>query len=131
MILRPDKLVAYLPDFASLSTVARALREALQACPAQGVPFTAPIDEAGMLSWGMDPHRETASNGSSIAESWRSRLVRQLATAVLEAKRSASSVDPASFALDRLRLQGIDTETWVPKHSIWQHTGGNYAIADQ
>ena len=127
MVFRPDKLVAYLPDFASLSQTASLLREGLNGSPAQGVPFTAPIDEAGLLSWGMDPRKEFTANGRQIAESWRSWIVKELAGAIVEAKSSPAAIEPVDFALDKLRLQGIDSETWVPKQSMWSSTRGRYA----
>src|SRR5262249_32886599 len=47
-VLRPDKLVAYFPTFEALAAAAERLRSRLSRCGAQGVPFTAPIDDAGL-----------------------------------------------------------------------------------
>jgi hypothetical protein len=122
-LLRPDKLVAYLPHFAALSATAEVLEKALNGCPAQGVPFTAPIDAAGLLSWGMDPPQNITSFDRERHESWRSWITHQLAAAILEAKMPAAAVEPWQYALDRLQLEGIDTETWVPKQALWQNAG--------
>jgi hypothetical protein len=119
-VLRPDKLVAYLPDFASLARTAGTLQKAIKEYPAQGVPFTAPIDAAGFLSWGMDPPQDVTSFDRERHESWRSWLTSQLAIAILEVK-TAAEIEPWQYALDRLRLEGIDTETWVPKQALWQN----------
>ena len=126
MILRPDKLVAYLPNFTALATTANELQKVLQDRPAQGVPFTAPIDAFGLLSWGMDPRKQVASNGSHIPESWRSWITNRLAAAVLEAKSSTLDIEPLEYVLDRIRLLGVDTETWALKQSIWQDAGRSY-----
>ncbi|MFN2135886.1 MAG: hypothetical protein ACK2UK_08025 [Candidatus Promineifilaceae bacterium] len=124
-LLRPDKIVAYLPDFASLSSAAEGLREALGECPAQGVPFSAPIDRKGLISWGMDPQEHDTSFGKNSQESWRTWVTGQLAGAIVEARDSGAGIEAREFALDRLRLQGVDTETWVLQQSIWQKTGGS------
>ena len=51
-LLRPDKWVLYFSSIDTLLDVARALEKALSGLSAHGVPFSAPIDAAGMLSWG-------------------------------------------------------------------------------
>lgn len=122
-LLRPDKLVAYLPDFASLAYIAKGLQTLLQGCPPQGVPFSAPIDEHGLLSWGMDPNKDLASFDSQGSESWRTWITGELASAIVEAREGSAGVEPRLFALDRLRLLGIDTENWVPRQSMWQNAG--------
>jgi hypothetical protein len=122
-LLRPDKIVAYLPDFASVAAAAKGLQAALKDCPAQGVPFSAPIDDQGLLSWGMDPNKKQSAFDSQGSESWRAWITKQLAGALVEAREGAAGIEPRQFALDRLRLQGIDTETWVPKQSMWQNAG--------
>jgi hypothetical protein len=109
-LLRPDKIVAYFPDFERLAEAAGGLAEGLSGVPAQGVPFTAEIDGDGLLSWGID---------SSATESWRFWLVRKLARALLTA-REAGEAEPWRFALDRLRLEGIDTATWTPGSLLWR-----------
>ncbi len=109
-LLRPDKIVAYFPDFERLAEAAGGLAEKLSGIPAQGVPFTAEIDGDGLLSWGVDP---------SATESWRFWLVQKLARALLTA-RQAGEAEPWRFALDRLRLEGIDTATWTPGSLFWR-----------
>ncbi len=119
-ILRPDKLVVYFEDFAGLQTVAQELQPVLSAFPGQGVPFTAALTSDGMLSWGIDP--PTAYNSSiwSTRESWRLWVTNRLAVALLAARVAPqNSVPPYQFALERLRLDGVDTTTWTPVESIW------------
>src|SRR5579863_926762 len=54
-LLRPDKIVVYFREFADLQETAACILEKLEHCPAHGVPFTAEVAEAGLLSWGIDP----------------------------------------------------------------------------
>lgn len=117
-LLRPDKIVAYFPGFERLAEAAGGLAEGLSGVPAQGVPFTAEIGGDGLLSWGIDPPALESST-SEGPESWRFWLVRKLARALLTA-RETGEAEPWRFALDRLRLEGIDTATWTPGSLLWR-----------
>lgn len=118
-ILRADKIVAYFPSFERLAAAAEALEARLSGIPAQGVPFTSEIGGAGLLSWGVDPPREEAAFGSG--ESWRLWLTHRLARALLSA-RSAQAAEPWRFALERVRLEGVDTDTWTPGAVLWKRS---------
>ena len=118
-ILRADKIVAYFPSFERLATAAEALETRLSGIPAQGVPFTSEIGGAGLLSWGVDPPREESSLGSG--ESWRLWLTHRLSRALLSA-RSTQTPEPWRFALDRVRLEGVDTDTWTPGALLWKRS---------
>jgi len=83
-LLRPDKLVAYFSSFERLSAAAEALAGRLDGMPVQGVPFTAEICGGGLLSWGVDP--PPARSAWQRSESWRQRLTRRLALAILAAR---------------------------------------------
>lgn len=117
-LLRPDKIVAYFSDFDRLSEAAGRLSERLAGLPAQGVPFTAEIAGEGLLSWGADP---PSSEGTPLLarESWRLWLTNRLAMALLAA-REEGAPEPWRFALDRVRLEGVDTETWTPGALLWR-----------
>jgi hypothetical protein len=120
-LLRPDKIVSYFPDFESLQSAAAELARRLDGCPPHGVPFTAEMAGGGLLSWGVDPPLEEQTFGSQARESWRLWVTNRLATALLAGKASpASGVEPWQFALERLRLEDIDTDTWTPATGIWQ-----------
>lgn len=115
-LLRPDKLVAYFADFESLADGASRVHERLGGLPAHGVPFTAQLDKEGLLSWGVDPPPAGGLPGIS-AESWRVWLARHLARALIA---SRATPEPWRFAVERLRLEGIDTDTWTPQSSIFR-----------
>lgn len=120
-LLRPDKIVAYFADFEALQNAAGELTKRLDGCPAQGVPFTAELPGGGLLSWGADPPPEEQSYGWQARESWRLWVTNRLATALLAAKTSGTSgIEPWQFALERLRLENIDTDTWIPAAGIWR-----------
>jgi len=117
-LLRPDKMVAYFPSFERLATAAEALTERLAGTPAQGVPFTSEIGAEGLLSWGVDPPADSQWSGR---ESWRLWLTHRLAVALLAGKKSeAPGVEPWRFALERLRLEGVDTDSWTPGGTLFR-----------
>lgn len=114
-LLRPDKMVAYFQDFADLQLAAQLLADELAGCSVQGVPFTAEIAGNGLLSWGADPPQDAHSVRWLERESWRIRLCNRLGSAIAQAKaQPAQSVSAAHFALDRLRLDGVNIDTWAP-----------------
>jgi hypothetical protein len=117
-LLRPDKLVLYFPDLDSLLGSAREIEDALPDVAAQGVPFTAPIDPRGLLSWGADPPSSAQPLSWQAKDSWRTWLVSRLASSLLEGQES----DPETrvqYALDRLRRDGVDTQRWVANTTAW------------
>jgi hypothetical protein len=114
-LLRPDKFVAHFHDYSALQSTATQLSEKLKGCAVQGVPFTAQIGAGGLLSWGVDPAMNDRSIPWLERESWRGRICMRLGSALAAAKLAASSsVSTVRFALDRLRLDCIDTATWMP-----------------
>ena len=126
-ICRPDKLVAYFERLEDLHAGAVLLGDRLGGCPARGVPFTTPITDDGLLSHGADPPVGSASAGTS----WRAWVTEQLATHLVAADPSGSAggAPPWCFALERLRLAGIDTETWAPTGGSWAEDRASAAMA--
>jgi hypothetical protein len=122
-LLRPDKPVAYFETRDALEEAADALRRELAGCEAQGVPFTASLDDSGLLSWGVDPPAADRVLRWRDAESWRFWIAQRLGGALAVAKRArtASAVEPWRFALERLRRQGLDVETWTPSAELWSN----------
>jgi hypothetical protein len=133
-LLRADKIVTYFPDFESLARAAHGLAVALAGVPAQGVPFTAEIGGGGLLSWGADPPRGEGLPWEGQS-SWRVWLAHRLARALLAARAGTGGgnggndsndgndghgVPPWRFALERLRLEGVDTDTWTPGALLWK-----------
>ena len=113
-LCRPDKLVAYFHRLEDLRAAAARLAPRLAGLPAQPVPFTGGIDAEGILSWGVDPQA-----GRDGARSWRLWLVSRLASSLVEARERAGGVEPWRFALERIRLDGIDVESWAPRSTAW------------
>lgn len=107
-LLRPDKAVAYFHSKQQALEAASLIRDALSGCPAQGVPFTAPVGDSLLVSWGADPPSEEWE----ARESWRLWVTNRLAVH-LKAAQAAGSQDPRRFALDRMRLEHVDTNTWA------------------
>jgi len=120
-LLRPDKLVTYFVTREQLDEAASALCRELAGCEAHGVPFTAGIDEAGLLSWGVDPPDSDRALSWLGRESWRLWVVQRLAAALSLAKsaRSAGAVEPWRFAIARAQRQGVDVATWTPSATLW------------
>jgi hypothetical protein len=129
-LLRPDKMVAYFADRVALEDTADALLERVDGCAAQGVPFTAELRGDGLLSWGIDPPIHERTLIASERESWRLWITNRLATALVVSKRSGNAcVEPWRFALELLRLKGIDIETWTPRSTMWQSRGLDHGHA--
>jgi hypothetical protein len=107
-----------------LLEAASALRRELAGCDAHGVPFTAGLDDSGLLSWGIDPPENDRALRWLHRQSWRLWVAERLAAALSIAKRarSAAAVEPWRFALERARRQGIDVETWTPSAALWSRT---------
>jgi hypothetical protein len=122
-LLRPDKIVVYFSEFDQLQQAATRLAIELADVPAQGVPFTAQLDDTGLLSWGIDPPVEQHAVPWLQRESWRLRVCNRLALALLQAEFAKQQKQSAAeFALTRLRLEGVDTDTWTPNAAkLWNH----------
>lgn len=114
-LLRPDKMVAYFWNLETLRDAAKQIGARLSGCAAQGVPFTAALQDEGLLSWGIDPLPERGTLSWQERPSWRLWITNRLATALVAAKNSQNSgLEPWRFALERLRLENVDTDTWTP-----------------
>ena len=121
-LLRPDKLVMYFGSRQEVDEVAQTLAKRLAGCPAHGVPFTAGIDDDGLLSWGVDPPESERALSWMGRESWRLWLATKLGSALALAKLSAPNGDRemvCGFALERVRRYGVDVERWTPTESLW------------
>ena len=124
-LLRPDKLVAYFESFEDLAAASAAASTEIRDLAPQGVPFPAEIAADGLLSWGIDPDPGERRRLGLGAESWRYWLVHRLARALAAAGRPEdASGSPERFALERLALEGIDVEHWIPRASSWWRADG-------
>ena len=119
-VLRPDKMIAYFSRFEQVEEAARRILTTLEGCPAHGVPFTAQLDSP-LLSWGADPPAERDVPAWLTRQSWRLWVTNRLAVALVAAKEqlqrdsdSAIGIEPWKFAMDRLAMEGVDTDTWSP-----------------
>jgi hypothetical protein len=121
-LLRPDKMVTYFATRKKLDDVANMLRRELAGCDAHGVPFSAGLDDAGLLSWGVDPPETEHVLQWLGRDSWRSWLARHLAGALSIAKlaRTEAGVEPWRFAVERARRLGVDVKTWTPSARLWR-----------
>ena len=120
-LLRPDKMVAYFSSFEALEEAAGRLGRRLAGVAAHGVPFSAELAADGLLSWGIDPPRQQQTLPWQEHQSWRLWITNRLATALLAAKASPQrAMEPWQFALERLRLEGVDITSWTPATTIWR-----------
>jgi hypothetical protein len=115
-LLRPDKMVLYFNDKSSLLQTGEELKDKLKDYRVQGVPFTAQIDDKGILSWGVDPP------GSDILESieggsWRCKVTDQIALAVVQSKtEDLDQRQTIDFISSRLFVAGINPYDWTPSN---------------
>jgi hypothetical protein len=112
-LLRPDKIVAHFESQEALMITANQLREELAGFPCQGVPFAAKLDKSGLLSWGVDLP-------STNHESWRSWITHRLAASIIAASEIDLPVEPWQYAMERLRLEGVNTMDWTPTQELLQ-----------
>jgi hypothetical protein len=111
-VARPDKLVAYFDTRERALECGEMLAEALRDTPAQGVPFSADAGADGLVSWGIDPPERPGWVGDA---SWRRWVCRRLAHYLATALAApAADASPTRFATERLRLDGVDTQSWAP-----------------
>lgn len=116
-LLRPDNLVAYFDDRAGMAGAAVTLQRMLADVPAHGVPFAAPIDRAGLLSWALDPPScgPAAADGVPQPPSWRAWVTARLGEHLAVAVADRSDRTPWHTALARLRdADDVDPYTWEP-----------------
>jgi hypothetical protein len=117
-LCRPDKLVAYFARLEHLHSAAAQLRPSLQGLSAQPVPFTGHVDGEGVLSWGVDPGADQTGG-----RSWRLWLAGRLASYLVEGAVGADdAIEPWQFALERIRIDGIDVDSWAPTSTAWDGT---------
>ena len=97
------------------------LRRELAGCDGHGVPFSAGLDDSGLLSWGVDPPDDERALRWLGRDSWRIWLARRLGAAlsIAKAARAADAVEPWRFAIERARRHGVDVETWTPSATLW------------
>lgn len=122
-LLRPDKMVTYFWSRQELDAAADILRRELAGCDAHGVPFSAGLDDSGLLSWGVDPPDHDRALRWLGRDSWRTWVVKRLgaALAIAKAARREDAVEPWRFAIERARRHGIDVDTWTPSATLWSH----------
>jgi hypothetical protein len=115
-------MVAYFRTRKALREAAGVLRRELAGCDAHGVPFSAGLDDAGLLSWGVDPPETEHVLRWLGRDSWRFWLARHLASALSVAKlaHTARAVEPWRFAIERARRLGVDVKTWAPSAALWR-----------
>jgi hypothetical protein len=124
-VCRPDKMILYLATLEQLRDCAsrieaELLSSGLPPATAHGVPFTAGIDCAGFLSWGMDPPELGQVTAAYQRQSFRQWVASRVAIAVLSAKSAGKREDVVPFVLDRVALDGVDTATWSPNLALWR-----------
>ena len=118
-ICRPDKIVVYFPQLDDLRRFGWLLSERLGGCAAHGVPFTAEVSADRLLSWGVDPP-VTGHGDGSRRTSWRMWVAGRLAEHLKQASDAQlPGQQPWQYALARLGVGGIDTETWIPVDMAW------------
>jgi len=105
VLARPDKFVAYFANREHLLVVGDELTSTLRGVPAHGVPFTAPIDTSGLLSWGYDPGIK--------GESWRLWIAQMLAMGIVGAPLG-SVEETVRHARQILKSAGVDPNRWEP-----------------
>jgi hypothetical protein len=93
--------------------IALILKKELSGFTAQGVPFTAQIDESGLLSWGLDPP-DTDVLSQIEAGSWRMKVTDQLALAIIQSRNENLPIEESiAFIRAKLLSVGINIMDWT------------------
>jgi hypothetical protein len=119
-LMRPDYFIVYFKSFEGMRKTANTLMPLLDGTTPHGVPFTCPLNEAGTLSWGIDPPKGGKVSGWMTDDlSWRIWITNRLATSILNAKQSLNdNAAIKNFALQRLEMDGINIQQWCrQKHA--------------
>jgi hypothetical protein len=112
-LLRSEKLVVYFLSRDQLLEAADRLRPLLAGLPAQGVPFTSELFGDGLVSWGIDPGSDAEPPGPLRQLSWRRWITARLGVALASALAAGMGGVAWQYALDRVRLDGVNPETWT------------------
>jgi len=112
-LLRPDKFVVYFDNINDLKNTAEKIYRATQNFSAQGVPFSAPLFDTLMLSWGIDP-----PSRKKAPVSWRVWITKELATGIIEGKKMLVD-EPWQYALQYVRSRGFEIEKWEPDQALF------------
>jgi hypothetical protein len=115
-LLRPDKLMIYFDNYNDMFDFAESLLPRIVGLSVQGVPFSASLDQSGILSWGIDPAEKEIGFGFHVDDSWRIWICNRLAAALTDAFDTVSS--PWIYALTKIWLAGIDTRTWTHREFL-------------
>jgi hypothetical protein len=117
-LLRPDKMVVYFYSGESLFKTAGKITESVKGYTPQGVPFSAQLDDIGLLSWGEDPPEEEGPQSLESC-SWRTMISNKLAGILVQAKESKLSW-PGAIAYIEATMQskGFDTRNWEPVYQF-------------
>lgn len=116
-VARPDKIVAYFDELPELMRASASVSAATEQYQSHGVPFTTPLAGPSMLSWGVDPPR-SLKTGSDNPMSWRAWITTRFAEKIVEG-RSKYEADAGQYALEQLRLLGLDAVTWNAEKVIF------------
>ena len=117
-LLRPDKLVVYFEYPEALFQTVGLLKQELKCYAAQGVPFSAQLDETGFLSHGIDPP------GSEVLDaiesgSWRTKIADMLALAIIQTKNEKLDWQRSiAFIRAALSTSGIDPKSWTSEDNF-------------
>jgi hypothetical protein len=112
-LLRPDKFVVYFTELDHLIAAADRLGPILKEHKAQGVPFTASLDDSGMLSWGTDNATDELMKNRE-GGSWRAIVTEKLAASIsLSKTEKLSPEESVDFVLKKMMLEGVDPTTWT------------------
>lgn len=108
---RPDKLVLYFADAASLARAADELIAGMPDCRVQGVPFTEPLTDDGLVSRALDPDPDEVPGADPVL-SWR-MLVSGIVSSAARSVAADTGHDAAvTYVLARLQVAGIDPDRW-------------------
>lgn len=113
-IARSDKFIIYFSGYAEMKKAADMLTHFLEPFAAHGVPFTAALDDKGLISWGIDPPAAEVIQQLE-GGSWRAGVAEKISSAIIQAKsNSLDKKGSFDFVYQKMLTEGINPLTWTP-----------------
>lgn len=114
-LARPDKFIIYFSSYNDMLITAKKLKKMLTGYAVHGVPFTAQLDDNGLISWGIDPPSDEVIQQLE-GGSWRAGVAEKISAAITHAAANNISEDKIiNHIQQKMLTERIDPSTWTPQ----------------
>jgi hypothetical protein len=110
--LRPEKIVLYFEDWDQLKAAAALLEKEMVNLTPLGVPLSCPLDNRGLLSFGVDPISNQKYRSLNPV-SWRVWLANKMADDITKFGSHGNCEQLLKFLRNKFRQRGLDMNCWT------------------